>query len=428
MSATEARDGRAADAADVAVVGAGAAGLATAIFLRQLDPTVRVTVLDGARRPGAKIVVSGGGRCNVTNAVVTERDFWGGPRPIVRRVLRALPVPETVAFFSAIGVPLHEEAGGKLFPDSHRSRDVSDALLRELERVGGRLDAPRRATSLAREEDRFRIETSTGPLTAARVVLATGGLSLPKTGSDGSGYGLARSLGHTLVPTTPALAPLVLDGTDLAHSTLSGVSLDVVVTVWIDGSAAERLAGSLLWTHFGASGPVVLNASRHWERAVLEGRRVALTLNLLGEPAFDAVDVRLLALAADRPKSSLHGALAGLIPASVGEALLHAMRLSTDTALSQLTREDRRRLAHALTAWPLRVTGSRGYNFAEATAGGIPLDEMHAATMESRVCPGLFLVGEVLDVDGRIGGFNFQWAWASARAAAAALAKRPVQR
>ena len=421
----DANDAAPTGVADVAVVGAGAAGLATAIFLRQLDPSACVTVLDGARRPGAKIVVSGGGRCNVTNALVTDRDFWGGPRPIVRRVLRALPVAETVAFFEAIGVPLREEAGGKLFPVSNRSRDVSEALLRELARVGGRLDAPRRAASISREADRFRIDTSAGPLIAARVVLATGGLSLPKTGSDGSGYGLARALGHTLVRTTPALAPLVLDP---AHSALSGVSLDVALTVWIDGSSAERLTGSLLWTHFGVSGPVVLDASRHWERATLDGRRVELTLSLLGDSPFDAVDARLQALAGERPKSSIHGALAGMIPASIGDALLQTAGVARETSLAQLTREDRRRLSHALTAWPLRVTGSRGYNFAEATAGGIPLEEVHAGTMESRVCPGLFFAGEMLDVDGRIGGFNFQWAWASARVAATALARGAGQR
>ena len=421
----DANDAAQAEVADVAVVGAGAAGLAAAIFLRQLDPSSRVTVIDGARRPGAKIVVSGGGRCNVTNTVVTERDFWGGPRPIVRRILRALPVPDTIAFFEDLGVPLREEAGGKLFPVSNRSRDVSEALLRELDRVGGRLDAPRRAVSIARDAGGFRIETSTGPLTAARVVLATGGLSLPKTGSDGSGFALARALGHTLVRTTPALAPLVLES---AHGALSGVSLDVALTVWVEGSVAERLAGSLLWTHFGVSGPVVLNASRHWERAALEGRRVELTLNLLGDAPFDAVDARLQALAVERPKSSVHGALAAMIPASVGDALLQSTGVSRDTPLAQLTREDRRRLSHTLAAWPLRVTGSRGYNFAEATAGGIPLEEIHAASMESRVCPGLFFAGEMLDVDGRIGGFNFQWAWASARVAATALAKGNGQR
>ena len=406
--------------ADVAIVGAGAAGLATAILLRRVNRDVRVVVLDGARRPGAKIVISGGGRCNVTNAVVTEQDFWGGRRSFIRRVLRTMPVAETIEFFEGLGVRLKEEAGGKLFPISDRSRDVSEALLRELSGRGGELLAGRRVTAVSRDGDGFRIESLEGQLHVKRVVLATGGRSLPKTGSDGGGYAIAASLGHRIVPTTPALAPLTVGGSDL--SGLAGVSLDVALSIRIDGAISERLEGSLLWTHFGVSGPVVLNASRHWERGVLEGRQTAVTLNLLGRIPFEEADRTILALTSARPKATLHGGISGLIPASVAAALADAITLPRDLLLSQLTRDDRRRLTHALTAWPLAVTGSRGYNHAEATAGGVSLDDVHASTMESRGCPGLFFAGEILDVDGRIGGFNFQWAWSSAGAAARALA------
>ena len=203
---------------DVAIVGAGAAGLATAIFLRRAAPSLRVAVFDTARQPGAKIIVSGGGRCNVTNAVVTEADFWGGTRAFIRRVLRALPVNDTVAFFEGLGVPLREEAGGKLFPVSNRSRDVSGALLAELQRSGAVLHTAARVNRLARLDGSFSLETSAGPSRARRVVLATGGLSLPKTGSDGSGYALAAALGHSHVPTTPALAPLVVREAGAVHA------------------------------------------------------------------------------------------------------------------------------------------------------------------------------------------------------------------
>ena len=407
---------------DVAIVGAGAAGLATAIFLRRLDGDVQVTLLDSARRPGAKIVISGGGRCNVTNVTVGERDFWGGRQSVIRQVLRAWPVAETVAFFEGLGVPLKEEPGGKLFPVSNRSRDVSEALLREVERCGVRLETGARVVSVARAGDGFRLETSGGTLDAGRVVLATGGLSLPKTGSDGTGFAIAISLGHSIVRTTPALAPLVLDGsTSSPHRALAGVSLDVTLSIWVAGNLSERLDGSLLWTHFGVSGPVVLNASRHWERAVVDGRPVAVTVNFLGV-AFDEAERRFVVIAAERPRATLQSALAGWLPASVAGALVDAIGQSREAPVAHLTRDDRRRLAHALTEWPLAVTASRGYNFAEATAGGVSLDEIRWSTMESRICPGLYLTGEILDVDGRIGGFNFQWAWASARVAAAAIA------
>src|SRR5437660_1280702 len=262
---------------DVAIVGGGAAGLATAIFTRQRSRDRTVVVLDGAKKLGAKILVSGGGRCNVTNAIVTERDFWGGRSTIVRRVLRAFPVSDTRQFFSHIGLSLHEEADGKLFPDSNRARDVLDALMSGLADTGVILMADTRVRAVMRAPrlgpgqagEAFTLDTSRGPLTARRVVLASGGRSLPKTGSDGGGYEIARAFGHTLVPQTPALVPLVLDP-DTAYSIhhgLSGIAVDGEVAIWIDGALGMRLSGALLWTHFGISGPLVLNASRHWARA-----------------------------------------------------------------------------------------------------------------------------------------------------------------
>jgi predicted Rossmann fold flavoprotein len=418
--------------ADVVIVGAGAAGLATAIFLERLAPRTSVILLDTARRPGAKILVSGGSRCNVTNTVVTERDYWGGSRAVIRRVLRALPVAQTVTFFAELGVPLHEEAGGKLFPDSNRSRDVLEALLREVNSSGAILQGGSRVTGIERGRGCFEMaidgtnaipSRSTTRLTAARIVLATGGQSLPKSGSDGGGYTFARSLGHTIVPTTPALVPLLLDEVDAAiHAELSGVSHDVELAVWIGGSIAERLAGSLLWTHFGASGPVVLDASRHWLRAVVDERIAHITVNHLPGESFESVDARWMTLARQQPRATVQSALARMLPASVAAALLQSIGLRGGEPLAHLAREDRRRLAHALVAWPLEIRGSRGYNYAEATAGGVDLSEIDPATMESRRTPGLYLVGEILDVDGRIGGFNFQWAWSSGRAAAGALA------
>jgi predicted Rossmann fold flavoprotein len=411
---------------DVAIVGAGAAGLATAIFTRRQNRSRSVVLIEGARKPGAKILVSGGSRCNLTNAVVTERDFWGGRSTIVRRVLRAFPVDETIAFFHELGVPLHEEPGGKLFPDSNRSREVLDALLREADRVGVTLLSGQRVLDVAPGGDVFDLTTTAGGLHARTVVLATGGQSLPKSGSDGTGFVIARGLGHTIVPPTPGLVPLVLEeaGTGIPlHRALAGVSQDVELTIWIDGSAAARLAGALLWTHIGVSGPVAMNASRHWLRAELERRPMSITLSFVPGVSFDELDRRWTGLSGDRPATTLQNALATMVPASVAAAVIERLGLEGMRQLAHLARADRRRLVHALVRWPLAVRGTRGYNYAEVTAGGVALSEIDPSTMESRLCPGLYLVGEILDVDGRIGGFNFQWAWSSARVAGAALAK-----
>ena len=410
---------------DVAIVGAGAAGLATAIFTRRRSAARRVIVLEGARQPGAKILVSGGSRCNVTNTVVTEADFNGGRRPIVRRILRSLPVPDTVQFFADLGVPLHEEPGGKLFPDSNRSRDVLNGLLREVERVGAELRASHRVLSVTRRNGFFDIDTSAGPFRTRALVLATGGLSLPKSGSDGAGYRFATSLGHSLVSTTPALVPLMLERNDTMtfDPGLTGVSQEVRLDIRVDGAIGKRIDGSLLWTHFGVSGPAALDASRHWLRARLDGHAIAVTANMLPGTDFEAANSRIVDAAAGTPRASIRTLLVRLVPSAVAATVMARTSLPTDLTLAALTRDDRRRLVHALVEWPLAVTDSRGYNYAEVTAGGVALDEINPATMESRACPGLYLVGEILDVDGRLGGFNFQWAWATAKIAGDALGR-----
>ncbi|MDR1990074.1 MAG: aminoacetone oxidase family FAD-binding enzyme, partial [Acidobacteriaceae bacterium] len=408
---------------DVLIVGAGAAGLATAIFTRQLNPSISVTLLDGSARPGAKILVSGGSRCNVTNVHVSERDYWGGHPAFIRRVLRALTVPDTVAAFARLGVTLHEEHDGKLFPDSNRSRDVLNALLGECQRLGVTLLGSHLVTAVARHDDGFSVHTSATVLHARRLVLATGGRALPKSGSDGAGYAFARALGHTIVPTTPALAPLVLDRNDNVHRHLSGVSHDAELTLWVDGKSVIRLSGALLWTHFGMSGPVALNMSRHWARAQLGGRAPTLTVNVCPGRTFDAVDRWLVESAAARPRASLVTLLDTVLPASVATAMTEQAGVTGSHIGAQLSRDARRSLVHTLTAWQAPVTGTRGYTYAEATAGGVAVDDIDAGTMESKICRGLYLVGEVLDVDGRLGGFNFQWAWSSARAAARALSQ-----
>jgi predicted Rossmann fold flavoprotein len=410
------------ETADVVVIGGGAAGLATAAFTAGTAGKLRVICVDGAPRVGAKILVSGGGRCNVTNRVVTERDFWGGSTRIVRSVLRAFPADRAATFFSRLGVSLHEEEDGKLFPDSNRARSVLDALLGEATRTGAEVRTGERVVNVKREGEGFAIRTSRGTEYFARaVVLATGGRSLPKSGSDGFGYSLARALGHAYVDTTPALAPLVLNGS--SHAALSGIAHPAVLTIRAEGAVGMRLAGPLLWTHFGVSGPVALNASRHWHRARLHGQSVEVLLNVCPGETFDRLEPWLLERGTTNPRAMALSALSTRLPNAVAEAWMERAGVDAAVTLAHLTRDDRRRLVHALLETRLDVRDSRGYNFAEVTAGGIPLDEIDPARMESRVCPRLFLVGEILDVDGRLGGFNFQWAWSSAWVAAQALSR-----
>ena len=208
------------------------------------------------------------------------------------------------------------------------------------------------------------------------------------------------------------------------HGELSGVSHEVELAVWVDGRLSTRLQGSLLWTHFGISGPVSLDASRHWLRARLEGRPVRLTANFCPGATFDDQERWWALAAAARPRASVVTALSGRVPAAVAAAVVGPLTIDPARRLAQLTRDERRTMSNALLEWPLEVSGCRGWNYAEATAGGVALDEIEPRTMASRICPGLYLVGEMLDVDGRIGGFNFQWAWSTASVAGRALSAR----
>jgi len=412
------------DTADVVIVGAGAAGLAAAVFCARTARTSRVICVDGARTVGAKILVSGGSRCNVTNRVVTERDFWGGDARVIRDVLRAYPASRAVAFFEELGVTLHEEEDGKFFPASNRARTVLDALIKALSTSGAELHAGCRISGVRRGEGNgFELTSSDGRLyRAPLLVLATGGRSLPKTGSDGTGYEFARLFGHGYVETTPALVPLVLD--DSRHTELSGIAHPAAVTVRSDSASPVRLTGPMLWTHFGVSGPVILNASRHWLRARLEGRRATVVVSVMPGETFASIENWLAAEQRSRPRALARTVIATRVPAAIADAWTERAGIDAATTLSHLKREDRRRLIHALLDTPLDVRDSRGYNYAEVTAGGIPLAEIDPATMESRMRSGLYLIGEMLDVDGRIGGFNFQWAWSSAWVAAAAIGRK----
>ncbi|MEK7237256.1 MAG: NAD(P)/FAD-dependent oxidoreductase [Nitrospirota bacterium] len=403
---------------DVAVIGAGAAGLAASIFAAEGtangDPPKKIVLLDGAKTIGAKILVSGGGRCNVTHDVVTATDFFGNRR-IIKNVLAAFPVQATIDWFASLGVDLKREETGKLFPVTDKSRTILNALVNRCHELGVVIHPDHRVTDVAcltGSETGFGIRHTHGTLQAKKVILATGGRSLPKTGSDGFGYELARRLGHLVSATTPALAPLILDEA-LFHKDLSGISQEVELTTRVNGRVVDQRTGSLLWTHFGVSGPVVMDASRFWTSAREKGEPVDLSVSFLPALTQESARQWFMEQAAGAPRRSLTKTLAHLVTERFAESLCRYLGINGQTAIAQLPRKDRDRLVAALTKFRLPVQQDRGWNYAEVTAGGVPLEEVNFRTMESKLVPGLYLVGEILDCDGRIGGFNFQWAWAT---------------
>lgn len=403
---------------DVCIVGAGAAGLAAAIFAAEtagkLGCAQQVVLLDGAKTIGAKILVSGGGRCNVTHDVVTPTDFFGN-RHIIKNVLAALPVQATIDWFASLGVDLKREETGKLFPVTDKARTILTALANRCHELGVTIRPDYRVTGIDRlsvSEAGFAIHHTHGDLKARKVILATGGRSIPKSGSDGFGYELARRLGHQVTATVPALVPLLLDDA-MFHKALSGLSHDVELTTVIKGRTVDQRKGSLLWTHFGISGPVVMDASRFWTLAQETGESLDLYSNFLPGKTQEQARQWFMDQAAGTPRRSLTKTLAQLVPERFAEALCLHIECDPQKAIAQLPRKDRDRLIEALLKFRFPVERDRGWNYAEVTAGGVPLEEINFRTMESKLVPGLYLIGEILDCDGRIGGFNFQWAWAT---------------
>lgn len=410
---------------DILIVGSGAAGLFAGAWAgrraREAGRPLAIVAVDGARKLGAKILVAGGGRCNVTHWRVTEADYAGSTPPAIRKVLGRFTVDDTVEFFRGAGVALKQEDTGKLFPVTDSARTVLDALVREATQVGVALSHPARVTDIDRTAAGFTVTTDAGPIRATRVILCTGGKSLPKSGSDGAGFRLATKLGHSLTaPIVPALVPLVLPQEHWITE-LSGLTLPAeIILTTAGGKRLASFSGSTLCTHFGLSGPIVLDISRHWLIARDRDPTVKLSINWLPGQSADAVERFFL----ERRGRGGLAILRDHLPDRLARRLCECTGVP---AQGDIPRDARKKLVQWLVATPLDIVGDRGFTIAEATAGGVPLSEVRLDTMESRLCPGLHFAGEVLDIDGRIGGFNFQWAWASGFVAGSAAAAAFVE-
>jgi predicted Rossmann fold flavoprotein len=402
------------------ILGAGAAGLLAAIFAATGDRPV--LLLERTRDGGRKILVSGGGRCNVLPSSVDPGRFVTDSSPnALRKILSSWPLPEQRRFFEEeAGIPLAlEPETGKLFPISNSSRQVRDGLVALARRRGAeiRFEALVEDLEPPREDRPWTVRLKGGEMiSAAAVIVATGGLSLPGTGSDGAGFGIVRRLGHTVHPTYPALTPLTLEPP--RYAALAGISR----TVTLRAPGPKRTATTrdgFLFTHRGYSGPAVLDLSHLAVRSRLAGGPPQLFLVQWTEMNAETWD-RLLR----ESPGTVAGVLRRHLPDRLADALLEDSGVDGARNLAQLRREERRKLVETLAEHPLPWTGDEGYRKAEVTGGGVALSEIDPRTMESRLHPGLFLCGEVLDAFGPIGGYNFLWAWATGRAAGLGAASK----
>jgi predicted Rossmann fold flavoprotein len=396
---------------DIVVVGAGAAGLMAA--LRAAECGRRVLLLEKNRKPGVKILMSGGTRCNITHATDNRGivDAYGPPGRFLHSALAAFSVQDTLDFFAAEGVATKVEETGKIFPVSDKALDILNALLRRLLRSGATLALEEPLRDLQSNTPGFTLTTPRRVLHTSCVILTTGGQSYPGSGTTGDGYAFAARLGHTIVPPRPALVPITVAAPWVAE--LRGITLpDVGVGLVEKDKRLVARRGALLFAHFGLSGPVILDVSRVVSS---HPQPTALVLEIDLLPALKEADLDewLRVETAAAGKKQLAAVLSVHLPRRLCDVLLPQAGLSADRKAAALSRADRTQLVRCVKHLRLPVTGTLGFGKAEVTAGGVVLDEVDSRTMQSKRVPGLFLAGELLDLDGPIGGYNFQAAWSS---------------
>ncbi|HEY1191576.1 MAG TPA: NAD(P)/FAD-dependent oxidoreductase [Gemmata sp.] len=398
---------------DAIICGAGAAGLVAAI--RAAERGRRVLLLEKGKKPGVKILMSGGTRCNITHDCDARGivEAFGPNGKFLHSALANLGPRETVALFNAEGVATKVEDTGKVFPVSDRAVDVLDALLKRLARSGATLalNEPVRDVE-PHPEGGFRVSTSLRVLTAERVLLTTGGRSYPGCGTTGDGYALAAKFGHTIRPQSPALVPLTVQPEwvgALRGITLPDVGLKVLPP---QGKALAQRRGSMLFAHFGLTGPAPLDVSRAVSGHA-DPRSLVLEADFLPTEPEPALDAFLQAEALASGKKQLAVVLAEKVPRRLADQLLALCGLAVDRKAAALAKPDRLALVAAIKRLRLPLRGTLGFEKAEVTAGGVSLDEVDSRTMQSKRAAGLYFAGEVLDLDGWIGGYNFQSAWST---------------
>ncbi|WP_026868406.1 NAD(P)/FAD-dependent oxidoreductase [Inquilinus limosus] len=380
---------------DVVVIGAGAAGMMCAAEAGKRGRSV--LVLDHAAAPGEKIRISGGGRCNFTNLHAAPANFLSANPHFCISALRRYTQHDFIALVGRHGIAWHEKTLGQLFCDGS-SRQIIDMLLAEMGRAGATLRLSSRVESVGRDADGFVLGLASGPVRCRSLVVATGGRSIPKMGATGFGYDLAARFGLKVIETRPALVPLTFEPALLERlKPLAGVAVDAEV-----GCGRTRFREAMLFTHRGISGPSILQISSYWR----EGQEIEVAM-LPGTDVFGW----LRAARADNGRRALHTVLAEALPKRLAQTIAEAAGAVGN--LADLSDKVLRRVAEAVNGWRVEPAGSEGYRTAEVTLGGVDTAGLDSRTMEAKAMPGLYFIGEVVDVTGWLGGYNFQWAWSS---------------
>ena len=409
---------------EIVVIGGGAAGCMAALTAARNGASV--ILLERNQKLGRKLYITGKGRCNVTNDCGPDEVLKNIPhngRFLTSSVTR-FPPASVKELFTSLGVTLKTERGNRVFPQSDKAADIIDALLLGLRRAGVEI-REERAADIRSSGEGLRVRTERGEYHCKAVILATGGVSYPLTGSTGDGYQMAAALGHTIIPPKPSLVPLVAEG-ELCRR-MQGLSLRNVA-IKVKNSKKKVIyqeQGEMLFTHFGLSGPLILSASAHMRDFDKEHYTVWIDM----KPALDekTLDARLLRDLGENPNREFHNVLDGLVPRLMAPVLAELTGIPAGTKANSVTREGRRRLLELLKGFPVEITGPRPVEEAIVTSGGIKVTEVDPKTMQSKLVKGVYFAGEVLDADAYTGGFNLQIAWSTGHAAGESAAETVLQ-
>ena len=393
----------------IIVIGAGAAGLMAALSAKENGG--QVTILERNDRIGRKLLATGNGRCNYTNINLNIENYHGRNSKFAYSALSQFDVYRTMSYFEELGITPRVEERGKVFPASLQSSSMIDIFNYEIKNRNIDLQLNSFVKNIYKE-DNFKVQLEDGRVvTGDKIILATGGMSLENTGSDGNGYNLADKLGHEIIETFPGIVQLNLESDKLKEK--SGVRFDGIAELHIDGEYIMEDEGDVLFTDYGISGPTILQLSRRAIDGLRNNKDVSIHVQVIKDRNMEELYEYLIMRFQNMNTKPLRESLIGLINKKLINPIIKTVRLDGKRPVAEIANKDVRRLADILTSWKFKVIGHQPWEFAQVTAGGIDTKSIDNRTMESKIVPGLYIVGEVMDIDGDCGGYNLQWAWSS---------------